>query len=240
MNIARRISPATFVLAAVCFFMPFFNVSCEGRPVCKITGMHLVVGAKAEDILVEKGGSKKPQAPSVPEPLAVAALACAFMGALSGIPMLRRSGGSLAVFATIGVLAWFWLRPALAEPKPPEAALRAEAIHIGIVLGVMTVSLIASQLAGAGKRFAPQVPVAALGATLLVWLIVRANLDWVGALFRDTPSKGSGPTEPQIPFTVDLQLGIVAAIVFLLASGIVHVAMGDGDEGTSKAVDSPA
>lgn len=44
----RKVSPALFAFALVCFFMPFVSVSCDGSRLKSLTGIQLVTGTTVE------------------------------------------------------------------------------------------------------------------------------------------------------------------------------------------------
>lgn len=46
----KRISPAIFGIALICFFLPFINVNCNGRKALSLTGIQLVTGTTYETI----------------------------------------------------------------------------------------------------------------------------------------------------------------------------------------------
>lgn len=45
----RKISPAIFGIALICFFLPWINVSCQGQKVMSFTGIQLVTGTTIEE-----------------------------------------------------------------------------------------------------------------------------------------------------------------------------------------------
>jgi len=44
----KRLSPAIFGIALICFFLPWVNVSCQGQKVATFSGIHLVTGTTVE------------------------------------------------------------------------------------------------------------------------------------------------------------------------------------------------
>lgn len=49
----RRLSPIFFVLSVLCFFLTFSTVSCDDRPLARLSGVEL---AKGTDIRASRGG----------------------------------------------------------------------------------------------------------------------------------------------------------------------------------------
>jgi hypothetical protein len=103
-------------LVVLCFFLPFFGVSCQGFDVVTITGADMVYGGKPGGLIADSpklkdsddsgmGGGKLPSVDV--EPLAIIALACAVIafglawvksrGALTGVMVVAIAGvGALA------------------------------------------------------------------------------------------------------------------------------------------------
>ena len=84
-----------FALAALCFLMPFLELSCSGKKVLTLTGQQLVTGTEIEqqtDLWTGKTEKKKID----PEPLAVWALGFAIGAlvlALAGKPLVSLLSG---------------------------------------------------------------------------------------------------------------------------------------------------
>jgi len=51
---ARTLSPATFGLALVCFFLPFVHVSCSGEQVTTFSGIQLVLGTQVSEAEIKR------------------------------------------------------------------------------------------------------------------------------------------------------------------------------------------
>ena len=45
----KRLSPAIFGIALICFFLPWVNVSCQGQKVITLSGIQLVTGTTIEE-----------------------------------------------------------------------------------------------------------------------------------------------------------------------------------------------
>lgn len=77
-GVARKLSPAAFVLALICFFLPFANFSCQGHQVATFSGIQLATGTTVKQPQVF--GAPRSQRVD-PEPFAVLALLSVFIGA---------------------------------------------------------------------------------------------------------------------------------------------------------------
>lgn len=85
----RRLSPALFGIALLCFLLPFVSVSCGGTEVFKLNGLDFV-----------KGISEQGQAMD-PSPLAIIALISAVIGLCIGFTKIRSANliGAIAGLA---------------------------------------------------------------------------------------------------------------------------------------------
>lgn len=45
---AKMLSPVVFLLALVCFFLPFATFSCQGQRVLSVSGIQLVTGSSIQ------------------------------------------------------------------------------------------------------------------------------------------------------------------------------------------------
>ena len=100
-DIVRILSPAAFVLALICFFLPFVTFSCQGQPVASLSGIQLATGTRIQQPQVF--GPPKEHQVDV-EPLATVALLTVLAGAVLSFLRGRKWGvGSLAL-AALGVI----------------------------------------------------------------------------------------------------------------------------------------
>src|SRR5512144_1133400 len=82
----KFISPALFLLIALCFFLPFVSFTCQGQKIATITGMELVTGTKIDKLQSPQFNQQKEnsellkQSTLASEPLAVAAFIFAVLG----------------------------------------------------------------------------------------------------------------------------------------------------------------
>ena len=99
-SIARKVSPAAFVLALICFFLPFVTFSCQGHEVASFSGVQLATGTTVKQ--PEMFGPPKSQKVD-PEPLAVFALLSVLAGV--GVSLLKGKKGAMgsAALAVLGL-----------------------------------------------------------------------------------------------------------------------------------------
>jgi hypothetical protein len=114
----KFVSPSLFLLAALCFFLPFVSFTCQGQRIATITGMELITGTKIEKFEMEKldSGQTNPDLDKErdvnSEPLAVAA----FIFALAGIvvSLIPRYSRMLSLIAgALGALMLLFLRSSI-------------------------------------------------------------------------------------------------------------------------------
>ena len=95
MGSISKISPVTFGLALLCFFLPFFSFSCQGQKVATLSGWELATGTTVNQ--PQMFGPPQPQKVE-PKGQATAALVCVAVGLISSFVSLANSkvGGFLA------------------------------------------------------------------------------------------------------------------------------------------------
>jgi hypothetical protein len=95
-------------LVVLCFFLPFFGVSCRGFDVVTISGMDMVGGCKLD----ARGASADELPKAEVEPLAIIAVACAVVG--FGLAWVKTRGaliGALVVsIAGLGALGGLYFK----------------------------------------------------------------------------------------------------------------------------------
>jgi hypothetical protein len=114
----KFLSPALFLLVALCFFLPFVSFTCQGQKLATITGMELVTGTKIEKFNMQdpNTGQTDPELDEDKkidsEPLAVAALIFALAGIV--ISLIPRYSKMLSVITGIlGALMLLFLRSSI-------------------------------------------------------------------------------------------------------------------------------
>ncbi len=97
------------------FFLPFFGVSCAGQEIISISGTDMVWGGKPGGLLAEgmggeMGGETETKVENVkPQPLAIAAFACALI--VASLAWVRKKGAVMggAIAAAVGFAAMIGL-----------------------------------------------------------------------------------------------------------------------------------
>ncbi len=103
MDSKKNLSPAAFIVAALCFVLPFVSVTCGGAKAAEFTGIQLVTGTTVGQSNGWGGGQQKIN----PELLAIAALVAILLGAVAGFA--KPSKTSLSVLSAIAVLCFVGL-----------------------------------------------------------------------------------------------------------------------------------
>ncbi|PIR71965.1 MAG: hypothetical protein COU42_02990 [Candidatus Nealsonbacteria bacterium CG10_big_fil_rev_8_21_14_0_10_36_24] len=122
----KKISPAIYGLALVCFFLPFSHISCQGEKIATLTGVQLVTGTTIGSPEMSFGSRENRQVD--PEPLAILAFLCTFGGV--GVSVLRGKKGVLASAITgcLGLTSLLLLRTKIDNEvlREGEGAFRVE------------------------------------------------------------------------------------------------------------------
>jgi len=97
---AKKLSPAIYVIALICFFLPFLTFSCQGQKVLSLSGLQLVTGTSIQQPQM----FGPPQSQKVdPEPLAILAFLCGVLGL--AMSFLKGRASAIAPAATGGIAA---------------------------------------------------------------------------------------------------------------------------------------
>ena len=98
-GVAKKLSPAVYVLALICFFLPFVTFSCQAQKILTLSGIQLVTGTTIQQ--PQPFGPPKAQKVDA-EPLAV----LAFLSGIAGLALSFLRGRKSAIApATAGVVA---------------------------------------------------------------------------------------------------------------------------------------
>lgn len=91
----KKLSPAIFGIALICFFLPWVNVSCQGQRVMSFSGIQLVTGTTIEEPRMF-GGKQKRKIKG--EPLAV----LTFLSVIAGLALsfLKNRKGTIGAIAS--------------------------------------------------------------------------------------------------------------------------------------------
>ena len=103
----RAIPTAAYLAAALCFFLPFVNVSCSGQRVASLTGVRLVTGTT---LVGQRGFGEPAKTEITPEPLAVAALLTLLGGAALGASRARRLRPASAALGLVALVLLLLLK----------------------------------------------------------------------------------------------------------------------------------
>lgn len=100
-DVFRKLSPAAFVLALICFFLPFVTFSCQGQTVATLSGVQLATGTRIPQPQVF-GPPKEHKVDA--EPLATVAFLSVLLGVGLSFLRGRKWGIGSAALAVLGVI----------------------------------------------------------------------------------------------------------------------------------------
>lgn len=108
----KKLSPAVFGFALVCFLLPFVTVSCNQQQVARFTGFQLVLGTTVQQ--PQMFGPPKVQRVDG-EPLAVVAFLCCLVGL--AVSFMKNRGGEIgaAMLSGISLVALLLLKTKLED-----------------------------------------------------------------------------------------------------------------------------
>lgn len=95
---AKKLSPVVFVLALICFFLPFMTFSCQGQRVLSLSGLQLVTGTSIDQ--PQMFGPAQSQKLN-PEPLAILVFLCGIGGLI--LSLRKGHAATIASAATGGM-----------------------------------------------------------------------------------------------------------------------------------------
>lgn len=106
----KRLSPAIFGIALICFLLPWVNVSCQGQKVASFTGIQLVTGTTVEE--PQMFGPKKEKKVNG-EPLAILTFLAVITGLVLGFLKNKKGATISAVVGGIGTIILLLLKSKL-------------------------------------------------------------------------------------------------------------------------------
>lgn len=108
----KKISPALFGIALICFLLPFVNLTCQGSKVATLTGLQLVAGGKME--VPSMGGGKQYQK-FKGEPMALTAFLCGLAGVGLSFLTGKKNNGITTLAGVMGVIFLFILKSSIED-----------------------------------------------------------------------------------------------------------------------------
>jgi len=118
-----RYGAAPFIIAGLCFLMPFFTISCKQDPRLMrftLSGVQLVTGTT---VAPAAAFGEKPEAQRLPaDTFAILALACALAGTVMGLRKAKANRGLMAAAGVGGLVFLLLLRNEAGRPPPPSSS----------------------------------------------------------------------------------------------------------------------
>lgn len=114
----RKLPPAGYLLALICFLLPFVEVSCNGQKVVSLTGLQLLAGPQV-------GGSEgmfaQPQQRVKPETSVVIAFVAGIAGLVLSVLKQRRTDIIAGVCGIVAGGSLLALQQSILSGAPPQA-----------------------------------------------------------------------------------------------------------------------
>jgi len=95
---SRALTPAAFVLALVCFLMPFVSISCQGQQLTSITGIQAMTGTSVKEPGGFGGSSTRPIARDL---VAILAFVAGLAGLVAALARHRTMAGAAGVAGAV-------------------------------------------------------------------------------------------------------------------------------------------
>jgi len=150
-ELKKILNPVLFLIIIICFFLPFFNLTCQQQKIGSVTGFELISGTTISTDGMNKGMknlsvpefNKEIKSEEVsPEPLALVALLLAFAGLIiSFFGKISDIGGAAA--GLLGLLALIFLNSFIADDilgkvhYPPLAIECATGFYICLIFFIL-------------------------------------------------------------------------------------------------------
>lgn len=114
----RKLPPAGYLLALICFLLPFVEVSCNGQKVVSLTGLQLLAGPQVGG---GTGMFAQPQQQVKPETSVVIAFVAGIAGLVLSVLKQRRTDIIGAVCGIVGGASLLALQQSILSGAPPQA-----------------------------------------------------------------------------------------------------------------------
>ena len=114
----RKLPPAAYLLALICFLLPFVEVSCNGQKVVSLTGLQLLAGPQVGN------GSEifgQPKQQAKPETSVVVAFVAGIAGLVLSVLKQRRTDIFAGVCGILAGGALLELQQSILSGAPPQA-----------------------------------------------------------------------------------------------------------------------
>ena len=140
-ELKKFLNPVFFVIIIICFFLPFFNITCQQQKIASITGFELITGTTINTNGLNKGISGIPNSQTKfsktktdtvsPEPLALIAFLIAVIGLIFSFIKKFSDIGS-AVAGLLGGLSLIFLNTVINDNILGKVQYMPLAVELGL------------------------------------------------------------------------------------------------------------